>query len=99
MPREPQAVGGIIWGTGQALEKSETGPVMGRLLNGNYSAYLVPTNVRIPEADVVFTGDFDHEASLPRQESARRADRRIGSARDIATAVHCATGVPVRTCP
>jgi hypothetical protein len=55
---------------------------MGRLLNGNYSAYLVPSNVRIPEADVVFTGDFDHEASLPRQESARRADRRTGSARD-----------------
>ena len=39
-----QAIGGIIWGVGQALfEKTETDPGMGRFLNRNYSGYLVPT--------------------------------------------------------
>ena len=43
-----QAIGGIIWGVGQALlEQSETDPVMGRFLLRNYSGYLVPTNADI----------------------------------------------------
>lgn len=43
-----QAIGGIIWGVGQALlEQSETDPVLGRFLNRNYSGYLVPTNADI----------------------------------------------------
>ena len=29
-----------------------------------YSDYLVPTNVDIPELDVLFVGEFDEEASL-----------------------------------
>jgi molybdopterin-binding aldehyde dehydrogenase-like protein len=59
-----QAIGGIIWGVGQALlEQSETDPGMGRFLNRNYSSYLVPTNADIPELDVLFVGEFDGEAS------------------------------------
>ena len=59
-----QAIGGIIWGTGQALlEQSETDPVSGQFINRNYSGYLVPTNADIPELDVLFVGDFDEEAS------------------------------------
>ncbi|HMD15716.1 MAG TPA: molybdopterin cofactor-binding domain-containing protein, partial [Terriglobales bacterium] len=35
-----QAIGGIIWGVGQALmEQSETDPTTGRLINRNYSGY------------------------------------------------------------
>jgi Molybdopterin-binding domain of aldehyde dehydrogenase len=57
-----QAIGGIIWGVGQALlEQSETDPVMGRFLNRNYSGYLAPTNADIPELDVLFVGEFDEE--------------------------------------
>ena len=59
-----QAIGGIIWGVGQALlEQSETDPALGRFINRNYSGYLVPTNADIPELDVLFVGDFDEEAS------------------------------------
>jgi xanthine dehydrogenase YagR molybdenum-binding subunit len=59
-----QAIGGIIWGVGQALlENSDTDPVTDRFLNRNYSGYLVPTNADIPELDVLFTGEFDEEAS------------------------------------
>ncbi len=59
-----QAIGGIIWGVGQALlEQSETDPVMGRFLDRNYSGYLMPTNADIPELDILFVGEFDEEAS------------------------------------
>jgi xanthine dehydrogenase YagR molybdenum-binding subunit len=59
-----QAIGGIIWGVGQALlEQSEMDPATGRYLNRNYSGYLVPTNADIPELDVLFVGEFDEEAS------------------------------------
>ena len=59
-----QAIGGIIWGVGQALlEQSETDPVLGRFMNRNYSGYLVPTNADVPELDVLFAGEFDEEAS------------------------------------
>src|SRR6202030_3039671 len=59
-----QAIGGIIWGVGQALmEQSETDPTTGRLINRNYSGYLVPTSADIPDLDIVFVGDFDGEAS------------------------------------
>jgi hypothetical protein len=45
-----QVIGGIIWGTGQALlEQSETDPASGQFINRNYSGYLVPTNADIPE--------------------------------------------------
>ncbi|HWY94951.1 MAG TPA: xanthine dehydrogenase family protein molybdopterin-binding subunit, partial [Steroidobacteraceae bacterium] len=43
-----QAIGGIIWGVGQALlEQSETDPASGQFINRNYSGYLVPTNADI----------------------------------------------------
>jgi xanthine dehydrogenase YagR molybdenum-binding subunit len=59
-----QAIGGIIWGTGQALlEQSEIDPASGQFINRNYSGYLVPTNADIPELDVLFVGGFDEEAS------------------------------------
>jgi xanthine dehydrogenase YagR molybdenum-binding subunit len=59
-----QAIGGIIWGAGQALlEQSETDPASGQFINRNYSGYLVPTNADIPELDVLFVGGFDEEAS------------------------------------
>src|SRR5438067_1015981 len=45
-----QAIGGIIWGVGQALlEQLETDPTMARFVNRNLSGYLVPTNADIPE--------------------------------------------------
>ena len=54
-----QAIGGIIWGVGQALlEQSETDPASGQFINRNYSGYLVPTNADIPELDVLFVGGF-----------------------------------------
>jgi xanthine dehydrogenase YagR molybdenum-binding subunit len=94
-----QAIGGIIWGVGQALlEKSETDPAMGRFVNRNYSGYLVPTAADIPELDVLFVGDFDSEAS-PIGVKGLGELTSVSVAPAIANAVYHATGRRIRHLP
>jgi xanthine dehydrogenase YagR molybdenum-binding subunit len=94
-----QAIGGIIWGTGQALlEQSDTDPVLARFLSRNYSGYLVPANADIPELDVLFTGDFDEEASLLGAKGLGELTG-VSVAPAIANAVYHATGKRVRDLP
>jgi xanthine dehydrogenase YagR molybdenum-binding subunit len=94
-----QAIGGIIWGVGQALfEQTETDPVLGRFLNRNYSGYLVATNADIPELDIVFVGDFDVEAS-PLGTKGLGELTAVSVAPAIANAVFHATGKRVRDLP
>ena len=94
-----QAIGGIIWGVGQALlEQSEIDPVLGRFLNRNYSGYLVPTNGDIPKLDVLFVGEFDAEAS-PLGTKGLGELTAVSVAPAIANAVYHATGKRVRDLP
>jgi xanthine dehydrogenase YagR molybdenum-binding subunit len=94
-----QAIGGIIWGVGQALlEQSDTDPVTGRFVNRNYSGYLVPTNADIPELDVLFVGEFDEEAS-PLGAKGLGELTAVSVAPAIANAVYHATGKRVRDLP
>ncbi len=94
-----QAVGGIIWGVGQALlEQSETDPALARFMNRNYSGYLVPTNADIPALDVLFVGGFDEEAS-PLGAKGLGELTAVSVAPAIANAVYHATGKRVRDLP
>jgi xanthine dehydrogenase YagR molybdenum-binding subunit len=94
-----QAIGGIIWGVGQALlEQSETDPVLGRFLHRNYSGYLVPTNADIPELETLFVGEFDEEAS-PLGTKGLGELTAVSVAPAIANAVYHATGKRVRDLP
>lgn len=94
-----QAIGGIIWGVGQALfEKTETDPSLGRFLNRNYSGYLVPTCADIPKLDVVFVGDFDDEAS-PIGVKGLGELTSVSVAPAITNAVYHATGRRIRHLP
>jgi len=94
-----QAIGGIIWGVGQALlEQSETDPVLGRFLNRNYSGYLVPTNADIPQLETLFVGKFDEEAS-PLGVKGLGELTAVSVAPAIANAVYHATGKRVRELP
>ncbi len=94
-----QAIGGIIWGVGQALlEQSETDPTTGRFINRNYSGYLVPTNADIPELDVLFVGSFDEEAS-PLGAKGLGELTAVSVAPTIANAVYHATGKRIRDLP
>jgi xanthine dehydrogenase YagR molybdenum-binding subunit len=94
-----QAIGGIIWGAGQALlEQSEIDPVSGQFTNRNYSGYLVPTNADIPNLDVMFVGEFDEEAS-PLGAKGLGELTAVSVAPAIANAVYHATGRRVRDLP
>ncbi|HEV3489745.1 MAG TPA: xanthine dehydrogenase family protein molybdopterin-binding subunit [Reyranella sp.] len=94
-----QAIGGIIWGVGQALlEQSETDPVLGRFLHRNCSGYLVPTNADIPELETLFVGEFDAEAS-PLGAKGLGELTAVSVAPAIANAVYHATGKRVRDLP
>jgi xanthine dehydrogenase YagR molybdenum-binding subunit len=94
-----QAIGGIIWGVGQALlEQSETDPHMGRFLHQNYSGYLVPTNADIPHVDVIFAGEFDAEAS-PLGAKGLGELTAVSVAPAIVNAVYHATGKRIRDLP
>ena len=94
-----QAIGGIIWGVGQALfEKTETDPALGRFLNRNYSGYLVPTCADIPQLDVLFVGDFDDEAS-PIGVKGLGELTSVSVAPAITNAVYHATGRRIRHLP
>ena len=94
-----QAIGGIIWGVGQALlEQSETDPAMGRFLSRNFSGYLVPTNADIPKLDVSFADEFDDEAS-PIGAKGLGELTAVSVAPAIANAVYHATGKRVRDLP
>lgn len=94
-----QAIGGIIWGAGQALlEQSETDPASGQFINRNYSGYLVPTNADIPELDVLFVGGFDEEAS-PLGTKGLGELTAVSVAPAIANAVYHATGKRIRDLP
>jgi xanthine dehydrogenase YagR molybdenum-binding subunit len=94
-----QAIGGIIWGVGQALlEQSETDPASGQFVNRNYSGYLVPTNADIPELDVLFVGGFDEEAS-PLGAKGLGELTAVSVAPAITNAVYHATGKRIRDLP
>jgi xanthine dehydrogenase YagR molybdenum-binding subunit len=94
-----QAIGGIIWGVGQALlEQSEIDPASGQFINRNYSGYLVPTNADIPKLDVLFVGGFDQEAS-PLGTKGLGELTAVSVAPAIANAVYHATGKRVRDLP
>jgi xanthine dehydrogenase YagR molybdenum-binding subunit len=94
-----QAIGGLIWGAGQALlEQSETDPTTGRFVNRNYSGYLVPTNADIPELDVLFVGEFDEQAS-PLGAKGLGELTAVSVAPAIANAVYHATGKRIRDLP
>jgi xanthine dehydrogenase YagR molybdenum-binding subunit len=94
-----QAIGGIIWGVGQALlEQSDTDPLLGRFLNRNYSGYLVPTNADIPDLEVLFVGDFDEEAS-PLGAKGFGELTAVSVAPAIANAAYHATGKRIRDLP
>jgi xanthine dehydrogenase YagR molybdenum-binding subunit len=94
-----QILGGMIWGTGQALlEASELDPELGRYLSKNLAGYLVPVNADIPALDVSFVDEVDPHAS-PLGAKGIGELGAVGVGPAIANAVSHATGVRVRSLP
>ncbi len=94
-----QAIGGIIWGVGQALtEQSVWDAHSARYLNRNLAGYLIPTNADIPYLDVAFAGVFDPDASLLGAKGLGELSG-VSVAPAIANAVYHATGKRIRELP
>ena len=94
-----QAVGGIVWGLGQALlEESRVDPVSGRFVAEGFGGYRVPCSADVPDIEVVFAEEFDAHASA----LGARGDGEIGTigvGAAVANAVYHATGIRTRDVP
>ncbi len=94
-----QAIGGIIWGIGQALlEESRVDPKTGRFVAKGFGGYHVPANADVPDIEVLFAEEFDRHASTIGARGVGEIGT-IGVGAAVANAVYHATGVRVRDVP
>ena len=96
---ESQWKGGIIMGIGQALlEEGIVDRRHGRIVNGNFADYMLPTNADIPDIETISVGIPDpHSSALGGKGVGELAI--VGIAPAIANAVFHATGKRVRDLP
>ncbi|MBZ9986587.1 xanthine dehydrogenase family protein molybdopterin-binding subunit [Mesorhizobium sp. BH1-1-5] len=96
---ESQWKGGIIMGIGQALlEEGVVDRRHGRIVNGNFADYMLPTNADIPDIQTISVGIPDpHSSALGGKGVGELAI--VGIAPAIANAVFHATGKRVRDLP
>ncbi|TPN76718.1 xanthine dehydrogenase family protein molybdopterin-binding subunit [Mesorhizobium sp. CU3] len=96
---ESQWKGGIIMGIGQALlEEGIVDRRHGRIVNGNFADYMLPTNADIPDIQTISVGIPDpHSSALGGKGVGELAI--VGIAPAIANAVFHATGKRVRDLP
>lgn len=94
-----QAIGGIIWGLGQALlEESRVDPATGRFVAKGFGGYHVPANADVPDVEVIFAEEFDpHASTLGARGVGEIGTIGVGAA--VANAVYHATGVRIRDVP
>jgi xanthine dehydrogenase YagR molybdenum-binding subunit len=94
-----QAIGGILWGIGQALlEESRIDGPSGRFVPQGFGGYHVPGNADSPPVEVEFAEEYDPQASLLGARGVGEIGT-IGVGAAVANAVFNATGVRVRQLP
>ena len=94
-----QMIGGIVWGLGMALmEDTVMDPHMGRILNANFSDYLVPVHTDIPDIQVQFVPEEDPHVNALGTKGIGELST-VGVAGAIANAVYHATGKRIRNLP
>ncbi|BCM18809.1 xanthine dehydrogenase family protein molybdopterin-binding subunit [Mesorhizobium sp. J8] len=96
---ESQWKGGIIMGIGQALlEEGIVDRRRGRIVNGNFADYMLPTNADIPDIQAISVGIPDPHSSALGGKGVGELGI-VGVAPAIANAVFHATGKRVRDLP
>ncbi|GAA5125966.1 xanthine dehydrogenase family protein molybdopterin-binding subunit [Pseudonocardia adelaidensis] len=93
-----QVSGALVMGIGMAmLEETVFDPATGRITNGTFADYLIPTHADIPDVDVVFVGEPDRVNPLGAKGLGEVG--LVGLPAAVANAVHHATGKRIRSLP
>ncbi|WP_326607124.1 xanthine dehydrogenase family protein molybdopterin-binding subunit [Streptomyces sp. NBC_01799] len=94
-----QLIGGMIWGTGAALEEEAVVDLRsGAFVNRDLAQYLVPVHADIPDVDAVILDGYDDKANVLGAKGVGELGI-CGAGASVANAVFNATGVRVRDFP
>jgi xanthine dehydrogenase YagR molybdenum-binding subunit len=94
-----QAMGGMIFGVGAALEEAiALDPRFGAYMNNNLAEYHVPVHADIPELDAVFLPEIDDKTNPLKSKGIGELGI-CGAGAAVANAVYNACGVRIRDYP
>jgi xanthine dehydrogenase YagR molybdenum-binding subunit len=94
-----QAIGGMIFGVGAALEEGMTlDPRFGNFVNHDLAEYLVPVHADVPGVDAIFLPELDN-MSNPLKSKGIGELGISGAGASLANAIYNACGVRVRDYP
>ena len=94
-----QAIGGMIFGVGAALEEGMTlDPRFGNFVNHDLAEYLVPVHADVPDVDAIFLPELDN-MSNPLKSKGIGELGISGAGASLANAIYNACGVRVRAYP
>jgi xanthine dehydrogenase YagR molybdenum-binding subunit len=94
-----QAIGGMIFGVGAALEEEMTlDPRFGSFVNQDLAEYLVPVHADIPDVDAFFLPELDTKSNPLKSKGIGELGI-SGAGAALANAIYNACGVRVRDYP
>ena len=94
-----QAIGGMIFGVGAALEEGMTlDPRFGNFVNHDLAEYLVPVHADIPDVDAIFLPELDN-MSNPLKSKGIGELSICGAGASLSNAIYNACGARVRDYP
>jgi xanthine dehydrogenase YagR molybdenum-binding subunit len=94
-----QAIGGMIFGLGAALEEGITlDPRFGYFVNRDLAEYLVPVHADVPDVDAIFLPELDNKSNPLKSKGIGELGI-CGAGASIANAIYNACGARVRDYP
>jgi xanthine dehydrogenase YagR molybdenum-binding subunit len=94
-----QAIGGMIFGVGAALEEAMTlDPRFGYFVNHDLAEYHVPVHADVPEVDAIFLAELDNKSNPLKSKGVGELGI-CGAGASLANAIYNACGARVRDYP
>jgi xanthine dehydrogenase YagR molybdenum-binding subunit len=94
-----QAIGGMIFGVGAALEEGMTlDPRFGYFVNRDLAEYLVPVHADIPDVDAIFLPELDNKSNPLKSKGVGELGI-CGAGASLANAIYNSCGARVRDYP
>src|SRR5450759_4013457 len=94
-----QAIGGMIFGVGAALEEGMTlDPRFGYFVNRDLAEYLVPVHADVPDVDAIFLPELDNKSNPLKSKGVGELGI-CGAGASLANAIYNACGLRIRDYP